>query len=184
MEKLAVCANYVAGVRAEALGICAPLALGDAEGAVGAACGAGVGFVSGLVEGGVHVEAGRRRHTTFDIPLEIQRSATITPMGWENCFMCGAELQVVSPCEPLASGGYGYKPDKVMLMFENTVTKQGADALRDVRQLPTYRDLLARTPPRPPRLLRRLALSTSLGPGWGAGRRGRGWDDPARRRGV
>ena len=42
------------------MGICAPLALGDAEGAVGAACGAGVGLVSGLVEGGV--EAGRRRH--------------------------------------------------------------------------------------------------------------------------
>ena len=58
-------------------------------------------------------------HTTFEIPLEIQRSATITPMGWENYFMCGAELQVASPCEPLASGGYGYKPDKVMLMFEN-----------------------------------------------------------------
>ena len=34
------------------MGICAPLALGDAEGAVGAACGAGVGLVSGLVEGG------------------------------------------------------------------------------------------------------------------------------------
>jgi hypothetical protein len=40
-------------------------------------------------------------------------------MGSLNNFMCGAELQVVSPCEPLASGGYGYKPDTVMLMFEN-----------------------------------------------------------------
>ena len=48
------------------MGICAPLALGDAEGAVGAACGAGVGLVSGLVEGGVHVEAGRRRHLDAD----------------------------------------------------------------------------------------------------------------------
>ena len=36
-----------------------------------------------------------------------------------NNFMIGAELQVVSSCEPLASGGYGYTPDKVMLMFEN-----------------------------------------------------------------
>ena len=60
------CVNYGAGVRGEALGICAPLALGDAEGAVGAACGAGVGLVSGLVEGGVHVEAGRRRHLDAD----------------------------------------------------------------------------------------------------------------------
>merc|ERR1711965_463128 len=60
------CVNYCAGVRGEALGICAPLALGGAEGAVGAACGAGVGLVSGLVEGGVHVEAGRRRHLDTD----------------------------------------------------------------------------------------------------------------------
>ena len=34
------------GLGGEAMGVCAPLALGDAEGAVGAACGAGVGLAT------------------------------------------------------------------------------------------------------------------------------------------
>ena len=64
-------------------------------------------------------EPPERLNTKFEIPLDFQRSGTITPMGFLNNFMIGAELQVVSSCEPLASGGYGYTPDKVMLMFEN-----------------------------------------------------------------